>query len=58
MTNKSALAKTHKPNIEPKKKLSRKEREEAFRQMNENWAKGMDIYLAALEGQKEEEQSD
>lgn len=42
---------------EPKKKLTRKEKDEAFRLMNENWSKGMDLYLAALERQKSQEET-
>ena len=41
----------------PKKKLTRAEKDEAFRLMNENFSKAMDLYFAALEkekGQKED----
>jgi len=38
-----------------KKKLTRKEKDEAFRLMNENFSKGMDLYLAALEKEKAKE---
>lgn len=39
----------------PMKKLTRKEKDEAFRLMNENFSKGMDLYLAALEKEKARE---
>ena len=40
---------------EPKKKLSRKEKDEAFRLMNENFSKAMDLYFADLDRKKAKE---
>ncbi len=37
----------------PKKKLTRKEKDEAFRLGNENFGKAMDLYFAALEKEKQ-----
>lgn len=55
MTKNLKLEKTNVAGTGPKKKLTRKEKDEAFRLMNENWAKGMDLYLAALDRQKNKE---
>jgi len=42
----------------PQKKLTRKEKDEAFRLMNENFSKAMDLYFAAMEKEKaQKEQS-
>lgn len=58
MTKKSKLApKVPEMATEPKRKLTRKEKDEAFRLLNENWSKGMDLYLAAMEKQKAQEES-
>ena len=55
MTKNLKIAKTKTAEAPPKQKLTRKEKDEAFRLMNENWSKGMDLYLAALDRQKEED---
>ncbi len=50
MTKNSKLESQPKPEPKaPKKKLTRAEKEDAFRLMNENWSKGMDLYLATVE---------
>ncbi len=48
---------SNKTTTAPQKKLTRAEKDEAFRLMNENWSKGMDLYLAAMEKQKAQEET-
>ncbi|BCM90250.1 hypothetical protein IAD21_02101 [Abditibacteriota bacterium] len=57
MTKKGDIFKSQKSattSAEPKKKLSSKEKDEAFRLLNENFSKAMDLYFAAID--KEEAQ--
>jgi len=56
MTKNLKIKAGEKPTTAPqKKKLTRKEKDEAFHLMNENFSKGMDLYFAALEKEKAKE---
>jgi len=58
MTKNLKMKSEDKPKAASPKKLTRKEKDEAFRLMNENFSKAMDLYFAALEKEKaQEEQS-
>jgi len=56
MTKNLKIKAADKPTHAPQKKLTRKEKDEAFRLMNENFSKAMDLYFAAMEKEKAREE--